>query len=340
MLKNLLRKILYIIGTLIILFIFISSDWKEIFLNIKSISVKNILVLLFLQIVTIFFVNLQWKFIASWIKTDISFLDILRVNLKGSILDAITPGVKIGGELGRIYELKNNLNLDVSCATAIVALQKTVSLLGFAFLSLISLICFSFNIDMEYRHYLRIFSIVILVFFILLMGSVLIFINPNIFIKLSNQKSLNNRFLEKINKSLVEYGDALTKILKNKNIFFKQLLLSVVIWSIFPFKMLLVIRGFNISLEFLSVVAITYLTYMMGMIPLLPGSIGSFESSMLFLLSIEGVPVELGMSISLVFRFVTFWFEFLLSLIILVLDKINLCFRKGDKDFKIKIQGF
>ena len=40
------------------------------------------------------------------VKQNVSFLDMLMMNAKGNVVDAITPGVKAGGELARVYELK------------------------------------------------------------------------------------------------------------------------------------------------------------------------------------------------------------------------------------------
>lgn len=58
---------------------------------------------------------------------------------------------------------------------------------------------------------------------------------------------------------------------------------------------------------------------------------------MVTLLSIQHVPINLAISIAIVLRFITFWFEFLLSVVIVVLFKVLSLFRKGDKYVKEKI---
>ena len=97
---------------------------------------------------------------------------------------------------------------------------------------------------------------------------------------------------------------------------------------------MLLVREFHVSMDYMSIAAITFLSYVIGMLPLLPGSIGSFESAMVALLSIRGVSMEMGISIAFIFRFVTFWFEFIISCFILLLD--ILFARKGEKMLGLK----
>lgn len=100
---------------------------------------------------------------------------------------------------------------------------------------------------------------------------------------------------------------------------------------------MLVMKGFAIEMDYLSIAAITFLSYIMGMIPILPGSIGSFEGAMLVLLAIRGVSMEVGVSIAFVFRFTTFWFEFLVSCLILALNSVLGFIRKGDKNAEVRM---
>lgn len=92
-----------------------------------------------------------------------------------------------------------------------------------------------------------------------------------------------------------------------------QLLLSLFIWLLFPFKTYLIISYLQLSLDFFNIVAITFLTYMIGMVPLLPGGLGTFEASMVFLLLPLGFDAQEGMALALILRFVTYWFVFFIA---------------------------
>lgn len=335
--KKLIKAFIYVLGALAIGFIIIKTDWNELAHHIGSISPKVIIFSLPLQCLTIVLLNMQWRSMALLVDREASFWKILMVNVKGNIIDAVTPGVKAGGELARVFELRKRLKVEFVDATIIVGLQKSISLLSFLFLTLCSMIWFSFTMGIKYRYYLYLFSIVIAIFSLLLAIIILFSLKPDMMIKLLNRLFGGFRFMLKIEKALRDYSSILTSLLRNKRKFLGQMLLGIFIWMFYAFKLLLVMRGFNIEMDYISIAAITFLTYIMGMIPLLPGSIGSFESSMLVLLRIKGVPMEVGLSIAFIFRFITFWFELIISCIILILDHLLAFHRKGDKDVGIKM---
>lgn len=335
--KKLIRSILYLLGAVALGLIVINTDWKEVLVHLSSISPNVIALLLLFQCITIILLALQWKSVALRVKKDVSFIDVLMVNAKGSVVDAITPGVKTGGELARVYELRKRLKIEFGNATIIVGLQKSLSLLAFLFLTLSSLIWFSFTISSKYRHYLYVFSIVIAIFSVLLALLILFSLKPDRMLRLLNRLLGRYEFMHKIDKILRDYSSIIRSLLKDKKRFFPQMLLAIFIWMFYAFKLMLVMKGFAIEMDYLSIAAITFLSYIMGMIPILPGSIGSFEGAMLALLATRGVSMEVGISIAFVFRFATFWFEFLLSCFILALNSAFGVLRKGDKNAEVRI---
>ena len=336
--RNLVKAILYVLGILAIVLIIINTDWKEVYVHIRSLPLKFILLLLLAQCITIFLLALQWKSMAFRVKKEVSFLDILMMNAKGSVVDAITPGVKAGGELARVYELRKRLQIDVGKATIIVGLQKTLSLLGFLFLTLFSLIWFSFTMSIKYRHYLYVLAAVIAVFSIFLGAIILFSLRPDVVIKLLSKLLSKTKLMDRIDKTLRDYSSIIKDLLRDKRKFFLQMMLALFIWVFYAFKLFLVMKGLAIEMDFISIAAITFLTYIMGMVPILPGSIGSFESFMLVLLAIKGISMEMGLSVAFIFRFVTFWFEFAISGIILMLDNIFTFVRsrKGDRNVEVR----
>lgn len=336
--KNLVKGILYVLGIIAIVLIVVNTDWKEVSVHIRSLPPKSIVLLLLSQCFTIFLLALQWRSMALRVKEDVSFLDILLMNAKGSVVDAITPGVKAGGELARIYELRKRLQIDFGKATIVVGLQKTLSLLSFLFLTLFNLIWFTFNISVKHRHYIYTFAVVIAIFSIFLGALILLSLSPDRVIKFLSRFLSKTKLMGKIDKTLREYSGIIRDLLKDKKKFSIQMMLALFIWSFYAFKLFLVMKGLAIEMDLISTAAITFLTYIMGMIPILPGSIGSFESSMLVLLAIKGIPMEIGLSVAFIFRFATFWFEFAISGIILMLDNIVVFVRgrKGDKNVEVR----
>lgn len=331
--KNLAKGILYGLGAVMLGYIVVSSDWTEIVSHLKATPLKAIMLLLIFQCITMLLINIQWKSLASKVSDHISFLDIVLMNAQGSILDSLTPGVKMGGELGRILALKSKVG--AADAAIVVGLQKTFSLLSFLLLTLGSLIWFSLNLGRDHRYYLYLFTAAITALTVILAALILFSIKPDKISGLLGKIFRGSKIKTKIDEALRKYSDSLTGLFTDKRLFISQMLLGTFIWSFYVFKLLVLVKSYNIEIDYISAAAITFLSYVMGMIPLLPGGIGSFESCMILLMKIYGLPMEVGATIAIVFRFATFWFEFILSGLILIAANIPII-GKGDKDAKVQ----
>lgn len=334
--KRYLEAILYILGALMLGYIVISSDWIEMFSHLKSTPPRALILLMFFQCITMVLINIQWKSLAREISEDISFLDIFLMNAKGNILDSLTPGVKMGGEFGRIFTLKNRADIGLANAIIIVGLQKTFSLLSFLLLTLASLIWFSLSHGTSYKYYLYLFTAAITAFLMIFAALIIFSLKPETIIGLLGKIFRSSKIKFKIDESLRNYSSILTRLFRNKRLFCSQMFLGIFIWSFYAFKLQVLIKSYNIHMDYISVAAITFLAYVMGMIPLLPGGIGSFESCMILLFKITGIPMEMGATIAIVFRFITFWFEYILSSLIVIMANIPIISR-GDKSAKVQI---
>ena len=95
----------------------------------------------------------------------------------------------------------------------------------------------------------------------------------------------------------------------------KQLLLSFLIWILFPLKMVILVSIYTSNYDIVYLTEVTFISYMVGMIPLLPGGLGSFEAVMSGLLILMQLSVAEAAAITILFRFNTFWFVIILSLV-------------------------
>ena len=96
-----------------------------------------------------------------------------------------------------------------------------------------------------------------------------------------------------------------------------QLALAVLIWAIFPLKLVLLILPHTGSIPTLVLFGTAFLSYFAGMIPLLPGGLGTFEATMSGILTAYGLALNQAVAVTVVFRFITFWFVLLLSLLVI-----------------------
>ncbi|KNF07851.1 protein of unknown function UPF0104 [Gottschalkia purinilytica] len=289
------------------------ADFGKIYRNILSFDYVLVIEACLLQVITIILLNIQWYTISIQMGEKIPFKRILNINMAGTFTESITPSVKAGGELAKIIMLKNEIGLSGSKATAIVGVQKVVSFISFLALNLISIFWFltTTNIDKPYITRIIIISFIAL---ILIFGFIIIImVYPNIINFLLKIISMKDERKQKVSENISKFSNSFRSAIKDKKLLISQLLLSLVIWEFFAIKAYFIAKGLNLDIGFISISVITYLTYMVGMLPLLPGGAGTFEGSMMLFLIPLGVSSDKGMSLAIVFRFVTFWFVFITS---------------------------
>lgn len=283
--------------------------------NVKLIPTNIFILLLILQIVTQLLLALQWYKISSVIIDNSNFYKIFYILTTGSVIEALTPGAKIGGEATRLYYLKKEFDCKTDIATNIIIIQKSISMSVLFTICLGSFIYLINKISNQFPPPIQLAITMMCIVSITFMIALLFFTST-----LSNllEKS-NSQFLQKLNCWVKSYSNSISKLSRNHWIL--QFTISTLVWLLFPLKMYILTESVGLNINFVIVLAITMTSYMIGMLPLTPGGVGTFEASMVNLLL--GVPfstieLPLAVSITIVFRFVTFWFVMLLSVVFIV----------------------
>jgi glycosyltransferase 2 family protein len=312
------------------------SDFKSVWTGLRAVKSQVVMAAVFMQLITIFIINYQWKMLCELVDKKPAFIDIIRLNMKGTFIETITPGVKMGGELARVYMFKSQLGFSVGKATAIVGVQKTISLTSFAFLNLLGLGYFFLSLRSNGSLQGSVIAAAFLFILLLAGGLILTLCYPQIIDKVVKKLPFSDKIKNKLEFHIASFTQALTQIRENKAMLIFHFLISLFIWAFFAFKTYYIAHALGIKADFLSLAAVTYLTYMVGMVPLMPGGLGSFEGSMVFLMIPLGVSIELGMILTLVVRFVTFWFVFILSIAFMLMDALVKLFIKKLSGISLK----
>ncbi len=323
------KKILLVLFILGLLVLGLNMDFQMTMEYIKSIRLSDALILGLMQIMTMILIAIQWNSIIRLVSGEGNFAKTFIMNSYGNVVDGITPGAKVGGEISRAYYIKNNFNITYESSAVIVGLQKTISIASFVLLYVLSILYFVMAIDSYIRN--KILFIHGIIFLGIFLFVCILRKNEKILdILVKKFKCANN-----ILKTLEDYKGYIVQIWGNKYDLLSQIILGFLIWILYPIKMYVIMRAFNMDLGFPLLISITYISYMAAMIPLLPGSVGSFESAMVYLLSFKNILMSKSFAISFIFRFFTFWFEMLVSLLFIGLEKFILFLRRKDID-KIK----
>ncbi len=315
--KRLALKILGYV-TIIVLFIIIieSTDFKSIVKHLKRVEESTFVLLICLQVITQLLLAFQWSKITKRVIGKSSFIKILYIFTRGSVIEAITPGAKIGGEATRVYYLKKDFNCKTVEAVNIVLIQKCISMSVLLSICVISFVYLCSLITIHLSVLVQVLIAVLCLILIFFMVSLLFFSE-----KLIKLFSLNdNKLINKIKGFIKNYNDATKKL--NRKSWLLQFSISAIVWLLFPIKMLIIAHSFRLDIPFLILLAITMTSYMIGMFPITPGGLGTFEATMIALFSILSINNGVSVAITIIFRFITHWFVILISLVFVVGYKI------------------
>ena len=272
--------------------------------SIRHTPLWTVGLLLALQVLSQLLVNAQWCAAARLAGMPVLFWDMLYINSQGAVVDAITPGVKLGGEVTRAVQISRVSGYPGAQSAALVALQKLFSLSA---LFVVLLGTLGYLTQM-----LSWFFALPVVCFLLVFAA--IFAMPRqMKAYIQNKKAPRFPWMGKVRGFLLTWLDQVVCVRGQKGAL-ELFLLSLLIWALYPVKLYLLVGQFAPVLGIFPVAAVTFAAYMVGMLPIFPGGLGGFEGTMAGLLAAAGMAVSDGAVVTVFFRFVTFWFVVLLSL--------------------------
>ena len=288
------------------------ADIHKVMISLLIVDMKIVTAACLMQLVTIFLINIQWQKIARQIGEKVSLGKMFYMNMAGTFVESVTPAVKAGGEAVKVVLLRSHLGFSLSRATALVGLQKTVSLFSFFLLTMFSLLWFLLTIKAE--GYLVSVLMASFLFLVLCLAILALFLLlPHKMKVVLQLLPARFKFKTKLESAAVALHEDMKNAFRQKKELVFHLVFALLIWLLFAVKAYFIAWAFNIEIGFPAMAVVTFLTYMVAMVPISPGGLGTFEGSMIFLLAPLGIPLHEAIALALVLRFVTFWFVFLIS---------------------------
>lgn len=292
------------------------ADIHKVMTSLLIVDMKIVIGACLMQLVTIFLINFQWQKIARQIGAKVSLGKVFYMNMAGTFVESVTPAVKAGGEAVKVVLLRSHLGFSLSRATALVGLQKAVSLSSFLLLTMFSLLWFLLTVKME--GYLVSILMASLLFLVLCLAILALFLLlPHKMQVVLQLLPARFKFKTKIEAAAVALHEEMKNVFRQKKELVFHLVFALLIWLLFAVKAYFIAWAFNMEIGFPAMAVVTFLTYMIAMVPISPGGLGTFEGSMIFLLAPLGIPLHEAIALALVLRFVTFWFVFLISALFL-----------------------
>lgn len=290
------------------IYLYTKLDYIAIIENLKAVPITVLIALFVIQLMDMLLVNYQNQSLSKCLGYPLSFWKMNFITSIGHVFDAITPGGGVGGEAVKIMMLKKHADVPISTGTAVILSQKTISGCALLFFCIGAFFYVTLTTPLAFPMSLKIAICVGLIALLCIL--VYIFLHPRMFInKCQKMKK------DKIKKPIISFLEGIEQIGQDKKECTKEIILSFVIWIIYPFKLYLLLMVTGVNIHFVSIYAIIFLSYLTAMIPIFPGGMLGFEVSMTSLLALYGVAGEKALFITTLFRIVTYWFVIAASLI-------------------------
>ena len=313
-----LKYLFYVIVTLLLIIFLKDVDYNEMISQISEINLWVLVFLIFTQLISQLLIAIQWTKILSINSYRISIIKMLFINTKSSVIEAITPGTKIGGEAYKTVILRNKLKCSYEKAASLVAVQKIISFIGLLFFTLLSLIYLFItnDIDLISDNKYMLIGVVSFVF----LGLIYFYKYPEKVLKPFRTK---NKILQKLSYFMNDYEKSLNNIKKEKWAIPIQIIITSIIWLLFPVKLYIILLAFNLDISLYMAFILTFSAYVVGTVSITPGGLGTFELTMsTLMILLTSTSREEALLIAGLFRIITFWFVIFIGVILISIEKL------------------
>ncbi len=313
------HPLLWIAGVSSILAIVLYFGWQEIAQAFRQADPLIMLGLALLQIITLGMAAYQWRFLLHKLGRRLSFLRVFSIHLAGGFVESVTPSVKLGGEAVKLFLFRQATALPHRELAGAMLAHKYLSLFPFVLLCAPFIILAALRQEVPapvYVAFMALAAVFALIFWLLhcrperrMTDGPIHSVPPTRsrrpFATLASKIHGMTSFLN----DGARHSRALTVSAERGGL----LLISLLIWGLYPAKVYVVTLMLGYDINFLYVALATYTAYLVSMLPLFPGGLGSFEGSMALMLSLGGISPAEGLAVALLARIITYWFPLVFS---------------------------
>ncbi len=297
--KLVFKTALWLLGISLVALMIHFAGWENILASVRSVHPTFLLLLCILQVGTLALSTYQLYYLMKCSGAALPFMKVFSIYMTGHLVENITPSLKFGGEAVKVYLLKKHTRSNYKQIAGVFLVYKLVSLLPFLVILLVSASLVYWRLDIHAWIYAG-----VLAFSVLMVGALCI-----------GFKKMGKRMpkpIAKIGNFLGQAAHHARQVL-NKKQFVQMMAISCFIWLAYPLKLYMIAMLLGIQVPFIILAPILYVGYMISMLPLAPGGLGSFEGSMVLMLSRTAVSVPDAWAAVLLLRFITYWFSLFLS---------------------------
>ena len=292
----------FLISSIIIYATFlIVSDLNKLSENIVDFKIEFLPLILSLVSAGWVALYFRWILLLKNLKYSLPHKENFPIFLSGFAL-SVTPG-KIG-ELLKSQLLKEKFDLPIKISAPVILIERFYNAIGIIIISIFGILVFDFSGIII----LITTCLLILIFFIL--RSERLF---HIFI----QKISKISFLSKFSNSFMNSYDVIKESTRPK-IFIISSILSAIYWIFESIAVYFILKSFGIDLLSIFDVIPTYATsIILGVASFIPAGLGVSESTLIGLLSLQGLTISTAVSLTIFIRLLTLWYSVFIGFIAL-----------------------
>jgi len=290
-----IKKLLPIIGIVILIVIILTIDLNEIYNIFSNINPLYLFLAFFTIVPVAILSNIQWRILLKKQKIRVSFLYSLKNIFIGYFYGSVTPG-GIGAYTRALYmEYESKAPL-LKCISNII-IFNTIDYLSLLLLGAIGAI-------LLIRIYPYLFIIIVIVIIIII--SMLLFSFRKDKSKIFFQRLIQTRIFSTIKDKLSETLDSFYEDIPKFRDVILPFSLSLFGWIVCFSELFIISKLFGIEVPFLTFILIYAVANVISSIPITIYGLGTREASLISVFSYFGVIPERVLSFSL-FVFVVIW---------------------------------
>ncbi len=269
--------------------LFRNVDWRSFWQTALSLHPASLLVLLGLAIAGIMLSAWKWQILLRMHGVDYSYIQLTRWYYTGSFVSVFLP-TSIGGDVYRIYRTYRNPRSRMSSVLA-VTVERITGLLALLFMGYVAAIVSYFESGNQLSYWVAVAGTLGIPLGIAVL---LIAIKLDLVSKLAQWKR-SPKFLTSLVAHAGEY------LQQPRNAAY-VMVLSFVFHLVRIAGLVFLLYLFNAQVSVFSVFVVAALTTVLGMVPVSIGGFGVIEGSFTYLMSLYGLPTNIGLSAILIFR--------------------------------------
>ncbi len=291
-----------IIGFVLVFFLYSQFGVKEALAAFKNFTIKPLLIFLFCVITIEILGAIRWKLILTANKIELKLLNVLQYRLSGFAVGYLSPQPNIGGDPIRALLLKKH-KIKFKKAFSTVLIDRSIQTLTDLFFAFIIISYLFISVSISFQMKLVLFLLVFAPFSIIIYYFYCMIKKKPFFSAIFKIKILDRK-LNKFKKGILDVEKRIHYFhTKNIRAFIKTIFINIIIWILIVTQYSAAMTLFGFKPRLFEVFVLMAGASIASGVPL-PMNLGALELSQITALSFLKIENSIGLSMSLLIRFV------------------------------------